>query len=59
MIFPKGFIGLLAFMFCLWILLVLSYSAQAKNGVMTSPDGLPLPQASASCTSSGSSGGAE
>lgn len=55
----KGLIGILAFSLCLWLVLVLTYTADAKNGVMTSPDGLPLPQASASCTSSGSSGGAE
>ena len=51
----KGLIGLLAFVICLWVVVVATYASQAKTG----SDIVPFPQQSASCTSSGSSGGAE
>jgi len=51
----KGLTALLAFVICLWAVVVVTYASQSKIG----SDIVPLPQQSASCTSSGSSGGAE
>lgn len=51
----KGLSALLAFVICLWVVLVATYASQAKIG----SDIVPFPQESASCTSSGGPDGAE
>jgi hypothetical protein len=53
--YEKGLMTLLAFVICLWVVVVVTYASQAKIGF----DIVPFPQESASCTSSGGPDGAE
>ena len=55
----KGLTALLAFVICLWVVVVITYASQVKNRGATGSDIVPFPQESASCTSSGSSGDPE
>lgn len=55
----KGLTALLAFVICLWVVVVGTYVPQAKRGEATGPDGVPFPQDNASCSSSSSSSGGE
>lgn len=45
----KGLMGLLAFVICLWVAVVVTYAAQAKMGGSTGPDGVPVPMQGIPC----------
>jgi hypothetical protein len=47
--FAKGLIGLLAFVTCLWVVVVAFYTSQSKNWGATSSDGVPVPMDGAPC----------
>lgn len=53
----KGFIGLAAFMACLWAVVVTTYANQVNNQGADGKNAHLLPMQDASCSSSSSSGG--
>lgn len=56
----KGFIGLAAFVGCLWAVVVTTYAAQVRNGDLTGKEITMIPlQSNASCSSSSSSSSGE
>ena len=45
----KGLTALLAFVICLWVVVVVTCASQAKRGEATGPDGVPFPQQGEPC----------
>jgi hypothetical protein len=55
----KGLIGLLAFVGCLWAVVVTTYGAQVKNEAFDGKQTTMLPMQDSSCSSSTSTSGSE
>jgi cbb3-type cytochrome oxidase subunit 3 len=55
----KGLVGLLAFIGCLWAVVVTTYGAQVKNEAFDGKQTTMLPMTDSSCSSSTSTSGSE
>jgi hypothetical protein len=55
----KGLVGLLAFVGCLWVVVVTTYGAQVQNEAFNGKQTTMLPMQDTSCSSSSSSSGSE
>ena len=45
----KGLTALLAFVICLWVVVVVPYVSQVKRGAATGSDGVPVPMQGEPC----------